>query len=290
MRTPSFAANSSVISRCLRTIFFAWLLTIALLLIMPQTVLQVHAQEGFTIYVVAAGDNLSTIARRYNVTVAVLMAYNNIDNANIIRLGQKIRILTTVQPAPTSTPVPTAATKNESPATSGSTAPTIGIQKSSIHILQEYLEDKTYLDNYTSDSTPGAQTGGESTRTVATRTPVSSIAPRGGAGYTGRTAAGEPVYTVRRGDTLSGIASQFGVTAASIRQRNSMRSSMIIVSQRIIIPLGTIAPTPTNTYPPPVSAGKTPIACQLFVQPAGQPFELQLECSLPRPAACPTSC
>ena len=25
----------------------------------------------------------------------------------------------------------------------------IGIQKSSVHVLQEYLEDKTYLDNYT---------------------------------------------------------------------------------------------------------------------------------------------
>jgi len=26
---------------------------------------------------------------------------------------------------------------------------TIGIQKSFVHVLQEYLEDKTYLDNYT---------------------------------------------------------------------------------------------------------------------------------------------
>ena len=24
----------------------------------------------------------------------------------------------------------------------------IGIQKNSVHVLQEYLEDKTYLDNY----------------------------------------------------------------------------------------------------------------------------------------------
>jgi len=34
----------------------------------------------------------------------------------------------------------------------------IGIQKSSVHVLQEYLEDKTYLDNYTAKSKMG-QTG-----------------------------------------------------------------------------------------------------------------------------------
>lgn len=42
------------------------------------------------IYVVKKGDTLSEIAKKYNTTVATLVSLNNIKNANIINIGQKI--------------------------------------------------------------------------------------------------------------------------------------------------------------------------------------------------------
>lgn len=193
MKIFPYPPHRPAITRYLRIVLAACMLTIALPLVVPQATSQVHAQESYIIHVVAAGDNLTAIARRYNVPLSTLMAYNGISNANVIRLGQQIRIpTTTVQPAPTNTPVPT--------------------------------------------------------RRV------------GGGGLSGFTAAGEPVYTVRRGDTLSGIASQYGVTVRSIMQRNRLGSSAIIVSQRLIIPLNTTAPTPTKTYQAPTRASQAPTA------------------------------
>jgi hypothetical protein len=44
------------------------------------------------IYIVKAGDNLSTIAEVHGTTVQKLVALNNIKNPNIIGIGQKIRL------------------------------------------------------------------------------------------------------------------------------------------------------------------------------------------------------
>lgn len=53
------------------------------------------------VYTVRAGDTLYGIARRYNTTVARLVALNLIPNANLIRVGQRLRLTdTTTTPAP----------------------------------------------------------------------------------------------------------------------------------------------------------------------------------------------
>ena len=43
-------------------------------------------------YTVKAGDNLSSIAKKYGTTVNQLVSWNNIKNANLIYAGQKIRV------------------------------------------------------------------------------------------------------------------------------------------------------------------------------------------------------
>ena len=61
---------------------------------------QINYNEGNTsgtttsngTYTVKAGDTLATIARRFNTTVANLVALNNIANPNVIRVGQVLRI------------------------------------------------------------------------------------------------------------------------------------------------------------------------------------------------------
>ena len=41
-------------------------------------------------YVVAAGDTLTAIAQKNNVSLADLMRWNNIQDANLIRVGQQL--------------------------------------------------------------------------------------------------------------------------------------------------------------------------------------------------------
>jgi LysM repeat protein len=51
--------------------------------------------------VVKSGDQLSRIATTFGVTVAAIQAANNIENPNLIRVGQKLIIpLPVVSPAP----------------------------------------------------------------------------------------------------------------------------------------------------------------------------------------------
>ncbi|MED3791299.1 LysM peptidoglycan-binding domain-containing protein [Niallia alba] len=46
-------------------------------------------------YIVKAGDTLYQISRKYNTTIKVLSAYNQIENPNLLKVGQKIKIPST---------------------------------------------------------------------------------------------------------------------------------------------------------------------------------------------------
>jgi LysM repeat protein len=62
--------------------------------------------------------------------------------------------------------------------------------------------------------------------------------PTGGSG-TGSTSGGGTSYTVRRGDTLSGIAARFGTTAGAIASANGIvNPSLIFAGQTLQIPAG----------------------------------------------------
>ncbi|MDE7123346.1 MAG: LysM peptidoglycan-binding domain-containing protein, partial [Alistipes sp.] len=47
---------------------------------------------GGTYYTIKSGDTLGAIARRYRVTTAQLMRWNDIKDARKLRIGQRIRI------------------------------------------------------------------------------------------------------------------------------------------------------------------------------------------------------
>jgi len=192
-----------------RKFLIALVLLISLTFLSP-TLLQ--AQEGMVVHTVAAGENLSSIASRYNVTVSALMAQNNISNANLIRPGQKIVIPIIGQPQPTQTPVPSVEPSRDLP-----------------------VQPPQPPQPVATPTSPPA--GG--LEATPTHIPTASVSPLG------YTAYGEPVYTVRRGDTLYSISTRFGVTVSSIMQRNNFSSYVIIVSQRVIIPLRNL-PTPTR--------------------------------------------
>ena len=47
---------------------------------------------SYIVYTVASGDVLSGIAPRFGVTVAEIQQWNNLKNANVISVGQKLTI------------------------------------------------------------------------------------------------------------------------------------------------------------------------------------------------------
>jgi spore germination protein YaaH len=51
---------------------------------------------NYVVYTVAGGDVLSGIAIRFGVTVAQIQTWNNIKNANLISVGQKLTIYPTI--------------------------------------------------------------------------------------------------------------------------------------------------------------------------------------------------
>jgi LysM repeat protein len=57
-------------------------------------------------------------------------------------------------------------------------------------------------------------------------------------------AAGESSYTVKSGDTLIKIASQYGTTVKSIRASNNLKTDSIKVGQKLVIPTKTAALPP----------------------------------------------
>ena len=58
----------------------------------PANIDKKRQERSGSVYVVKKGDTLGAIARRYRVTTAQLMRWNNIKSANKLRIGQRLRI------------------------------------------------------------------------------------------------------------------------------------------------------------------------------------------------------
>jgi LysM repeat protein len=66
------------------------------------------------------------------------------------------------------------------------------------------------------------------------------------------THSGEQVYTVKSGDTLTKIATQFGTTVKTLRSQNNLETDKIKVGQKLKIPAAgssSVAPAPASSNP-----------------------------------------
>jgi peptidoglycan endopeptidase LytE len=70
--------------------------------------------------------------------------------------------------------------------------------------------------------------------------------------------SGEQVYTVKSGDTLTKIASQFGTTIKALRSANNLETDKIKVGQKLRIPSpGSSPATPPAPAPAPAAPTNT---------------------------------
>lgn len=182
-------------------------------------------------YTVVPGDSVSSIAGRYGLSTASVLALNGLSWKSLIFPGQVLKLS-----ASTASAAPAAAAVAPPAGTGGRYTVVRGDTISSIATRFGVTTQAVLAANrlgWSSIIYPGQTiaipAGG---RAAASTAPAPSAESSGGTSY-----------TIVAGDTLSAIAARFGTTTAAIMAANGMGSSTIIYSGRtLVIPSGTAAP------------------------------------------------
>ncbi|HEX9117249.1 MAG TPA: LysM peptidoglycan-binding domain-containing protein [Anaerolineae bacterium] len=157
-------------------------------------------------YVVQPGDTLNSIAQSLNISTEALARANNLENADILTVGQAL-----VVPGAAATAVPDA----------GGPAPAATGQPLALATLP-------VITNPIPASTPGA------VASATTTTPTSAPGP-------------DAAYVVKPGDTLNTVAQALGVTTDALARANNLTNAdLLAVGQQLIVP-GANAPAPVAT-------------------------------------------
>jgi lysozyme len=226
-----------------------------------------------TTYTVKSGDTLSAIASKYGTTTAALKSLNNISNINLINVGQVLTITaaaaTTASSASATTTTYTVKSGDTLSAIAAKYDTTVSSLVSTNQIANAnaiYVgETITLSTTATSSSTMTGTTSSTTTYTVKSGDTLSAIAAKYGttvstlvsnnnltnanmiyvgqtltlSGSTNKTTSStntstSKTYTVKSGDTLSGIGSRYGVSWTTLAQLNNISSPYTIYSGQII--------------------------------------------------------
>ncbi|SFQ16004.1 Flagellum-specific peptidoglycan hydrolase FlgJ [Desemzia incerta] len=182
--------------------------------------------ENTSQYTVKSGDTLSGIARRYNTTVAKLKSLNNL-KSDTIYVGQKLAV--------------NGAVKEEIKPSTGGNGSNTGSNTSSSYTVKsgDTLSGiaRTYsttvanlksLNKLSSDTIYVGQKLAVSGQ-VKEETKPSAGTPSNNTGSTATQ------HTVKAGNTLSGLAKQYGTTVANLKSVNNLKSDTIYVGQKLVI-------------------------------------------------------
>jgi LysM repeat protein len=226
----------------------------------PAAATQPSAPESTeSSYTVKAGDTLGAIAARHGVQLSEVLGWNGLNIGSIIYPGQKVKIgagATAPAPAAPAPAAPAATTAAPAPASTGGSytvkaGDTLGAIAAR-HGVQ--LSEVLGWNNLNMGSIiyPGQKINtGAGTATPAAPSP-SAPAPVVPASTSAAPASGS--YTIKAGDTLSGIAARNGVKLADILSANQLTMSTVIYpGQKLVLSGASIAPAssqPTATVTP----------------------------------------
>jgi LysM repeat protein len=177
--------------------------------------------SNLTNYTVKPGDSLGTIALAHGISIGALMSANSLSNANLIQMGQVLKI---PAPAPiqssTSSIAPTNTYTVKLGDSLGSIARDHGVSMNALIKANELTDaDMLYVGQRL--TIPGA----------AAQVPVQTPS------------MGQVLYTVKPGDTLGQIALRYGTTAAVIARINGLSSpDWLSVGIQLAIPVRSTAP------------------------------------------------
>ena len=162
-------------------------------------------------YTVKTGDTLSKIATRYGTTVQEIVSINNIANPNLIYQGQVLRILTN--------------STIEGSETRGTGSITYTVQRGNTlsQIARAYGVTIRHLVELNNIQNPNLIYPGQKLRiTESTNTTLNPVEQN-------------TYYTVKRGDTLYGIARRYGVTVQYLVNLNGISNPNLIYPSQVLI-------------------------------------------------------
>jgi membrane-bound lytic murein transglycosylase D len=182
----------------------------------------------FVEHVVTRGQTLGGIARIYGVSTATITAANPGVKAKSLRTGTRIVIPTSGARLPSTETTRAASTTTVSSSgmytvRSGESLWTIG-QKFNVSVAQ--------LREWNGLSSTAGLKAGQRIRVKASGTAAPALASS-----TTSSSSGSRSHVVRRGETLSGIAQQYGVSLTALRNANGMDSGSVLkAGEKLTIP------------------------------------------------------
>lgn len=231
----------------------------------PATVTGQQLHQDTHSYTVKSGDTLSAIASKYNMTVNALATLNGISNPNLIYPGQTLRVADSGKGGSVSNKatalIANTGSTNTYTIKSGDTlsgiASRYGMSTSALASLNGisnanliYPGQVLKVSGSSNDSSATTYTvkSGDSLSGIASRygTTVSALASLNGISnpnwiypgqvlkISGSRQSSSRTYTVRSGDTLSGIASRLGVSWYSLKAKNGIGNANLIYPGQIL--------------------------------------------------------
>ena len=224
----------------------------------PEAAPAPAAPAPVSTYTVVRGDSLSGIASRFGTTSRNLMSINGITNANLIRVGQVIRLSADAAapaPAPAPAPTPEAA---PAPAPAAPAAPAVPTSYTVVRgdslsgIASRFGTTTRNLMSLNGITNANRIRVGQVLTIVGTAaapaapsTPAPSApAPTPAPSAPAPSATGATSYTVVARDTLSGIASRFGTTTRNLMSLNAITNANSIRVGQILTVAGTAPAAP----------------------------------------------
>ncbi|MFC0559271.1 LysM peptidoglycan-binding domain-containing protein [Halalkalibacter alkalisediminis] len=178
-----------------------------------------------TTHTVKSGDSLSAIAKTYGMTVEELRSTNHL-STELIRIGQTLVIPNSATPEPTFKIQPIDQVYTVVSGDSLSViASRFGVSADALRSANQLKSDNLQI---------GLRLVIPNPKTI-TKTPIP--VPK----YT--------TYTVVSGDSLWAIASHYRVTVDGLRKANSLKSDILQVGQKLVIPTNSSADEATPTPP-----------------------------------------
>jgi LysM repeat protein len=197
-------------------------------------------------YTVKKGDTLSHIARNHSISVNKLKSLNGL-NSDLIFPNQKLTVSKTsqtgnttakpaTQPTGTTTSTKTSTYKIVSGDTLSGIAQKHKISLANLKSWNKLTSDLIYPGQklIVSKTTASAPSAGSTPTTPAPTVPAPTPA-----------VASESVYTIKSGDTLGKIASQFNMTVTALKSLNNLSSDLIYAGKTLKVS-GQATPTETT--------------------------------------------